>query len=149
MGVTNKACKFEIQLSIRENLQSKGYKISQIGSRNYCEFLGFHSFPGFMYNRNLSESEKIILFNNYIKRLENDENPDLIVIGIPGGIMKRNDTFTSYFGIFAYEISQAVTPDYVICSTQYQDFKHEYLFGLQIHLDTNTALRLTVLILLM
>ncbi len=130
IGTTIRTSKFEIQLNIKEGLLNIGYKISQIGSRDYCDLLGFHSFPGFMYDNNLNEAQKIVLFNNYVKRIEYDEKPDLIIIGIPGGIMKINDTFTNNFGIFAYEVSQAVSPDYVICSTLYEEYTNEYFIRL-------------------
>jgi len=132
MGVTERTCKFEIQLAIREKLENMGYKVGQIGSRNYCELLEFNSFPNFMYNNSLSEVHKIIKFNDYIRKIELDEKPDIIIIGIPGGITRVNNKYTNKFGIYAYEISQAVEPDYVIMSTFYEDFKPEYLNNLNI-----------------
>ena len=125
-GVYERTQKFEIQLSLRERLSSMGYKVSQVGSRGYCELLGFHSFPKFMYSSSVGEEKKIFQFNNYIKSIETNENPDVIIIGIPGGVMRLNDTFTSRFGILAYEVSQAVTPDAAILSTLYEDFNPEY-----------------------
>jgi len=126
MGVTERTCKFEIQLAIREKLEKLGYKVGQIGSRSYCELLEFNSFPNFMYNNSISEVDKIIMFNRYIKEIETDQNPDILIIGIPGGIMKVSNEYTNKFGIYAYEISQAVEPDYVIMSTFYDNFEPEY-----------------------
>ncbi len=88
--------------------------------------MGFHSFPNFMYENNINEISKIILFNALVAQIEKDEKPDIIIVGIPGGIMKLNDTITNKFGIFAYEVSQAINPDLVIFSTIYQNFKPEY-----------------------
>lgn len=125
-GVYERTQKFEIQLSLRECFIKMGYKISQIGSRDNCELLGFYSFPKFMYSCSLSEREKICLFNHYIKNIELKEKPDIIIIGCPGGIMKVNDSFTGDFGIMACEISQAVTPDVGVLSTFYEDFMPIY-----------------------
>lgn len=125
-GSYEKTQKFEIQLSLREAFSSLGYNISQIGSRNYCELIGFHSFPEFMFSSELNEERKIYAFNNYLKEIEIEENPDVIIIGIPGGIMRLNDSFTGRFGIIAYEVSQAVTPDVSVFSTLYEDFSPEY-----------------------
>lgn len=125
IGVAENTHKFDIQLALREELLKNGFNVSQIGTRSYCEFLNFHSFPKFMY-MNISELEKIVMFNHYIKYLEIKEQPDIIVIGIPGGIMKINDDYTNKFGIFAYEISQALLPDFTILSTYYEDYKQEY-----------------------
>jgi peptide maturation system protein (TIGR04066 family) len=125
-GSYEKTQKFEIQLSLREAFSSLGYNISQIGSKNYCELIGFHSFPEFMFSCELNEERKIYAFNNYLKEIEIEENPDVIIIGIPGGIMRLNDSFTGKFGIIAYEVSQAVTPDVSVFSTFYEDFSSEY-----------------------
>lgn len=122
LGLCNRTNKFEIQLSMREEFIEKGYKVSQIGSKNYCEMLGFHSFPNFMYSKKFSEVEKIKLFNEYIKQIEINEKPDVIIIGIPGGISPINKKITNKFGIFAYEVSQAVTPDAAVLSLVYGDY---------------------------
>lgn len=132
LGVTERICKFEIQLALREKLQNLGYKVSQIGSREYCELFGFYSFPQFMFSGSLSEVDKIVMFNNLVKNIEISENPDVIIVGIPGGTMKINNDITNKFGVFAYEISQALDPDYVIMSTFYEDFKPEYFEKLNI-----------------
>lgn len=124
-GMSQKTNKFDIQLSLRKNFLERGYQVSQIGSRNYCELMGFHSFPCFM-NAKLQESVKIRLFNRYIKEIENTEAPDVIIIGIPGGIFPINKKFTNYYGIYAYEISQAVMPDAAVFSCLYDEFTQDY-----------------------
>jgi peptide maturation system protein (TIGR04066 family) len=123
LGMSEKTNKFDIQLALRERLLKEGYKVSQVGTKDYCELLGFHSMPDFMYGNNFSEHEKITVFNHYLKKIEKDEEPDVIVIGIPGGTMKFNNKFTSYYGVTAYEISQAVIPDAVICGVLYEEYK--------------------------
>lgn len=125
-GVYERTQKFEIQLSLRDAFSSLGYSVSQIGSRNYCELLGFHSFPDFMYDPFLTEEKKILSFNRYLKEIEIIEKPDVLIVGVPGGVMRLNDSFTGRFGITAYEVSQAVTPDVSILSTFYEDYKPEY-----------------------
>lgn len=126
LGLAEKTQKFEIQLALREQLIKRKYKISQIGSRSYCELFDFHSFPDFMYMAPVSESQKVILFNHYIKSLEVSENPDILIIGVPGGILPINDYFPNRFGIMAYEVSQSIQPDITIMSTLYEDYKKEY-----------------------
>lgn len=126
LGIGEKTSKFEIQLSLRENIKKMGYQVSQIGSRGYCELLGFHSLPSFMYNNSISETNKIVMFNQYIRNMEKEESPDVIIIGVPGGIMPFNNKLVNRFGILAYEISMAVTPDACVFSTFYEDYKSEY-----------------------
>ncbi|MCS4481257.1 TIGR04066 family peptide maturation system protein [Clostridium botulinum] len=126
LGTGDRSGKFEIQLCLRENLMQMGYKVSQVGSRNYCELMDFHSFPQFMYSTEITEEEKVIYFNNFIKDIELNDNSDVIIIGIPGGIMPFNDKYTNGFGILAYEISQAVKPDAAVFTTLYEDYNKEY-----------------------
>jgi peptide maturation system protein (TIGR04066 family) len=126
MGMGGRTNKFEIQLSLRENLLKMGYNVSQIGSRGYCELFGFHSFPDFMYSDKITESNKILLFNHFVKNIEKTESPDLIVIGIPGGIMPINDTVTNNFGILSYEVSQAVVPDLAVFGCHCEQYNKEY-----------------------
>ena len=126
LGISERTNKFEIQLALRKRLIKEGYKVSQVGTKKYCELLGFHSMPSFMYGNSLSETEKITLFNHFIKKMEKEEEPDVIIIGLPGGTMKVNNKYTCYYGITSYEISQAVIPDAVICSVLYEEYKPTY-----------------------
>lgn len=126
LGLAERTNKFEIQLALRENFQKMQYKVSQIGTRHYCELMGFHSFPEFMYHPAVPEHEKVVLFNHYVKNLEIKEEPDIILIGIPGGMMPFNRKFTNKFGILAYEVSQAVLPDAVVLGTLYDTCTPEY-----------------------
>ena len=127
LGMSERTSKFNIQLSLRENLLRMGYKISQVGSRNDCELLGFHSMPSFMFSDMISAKNKILLFNNFIKNIEIKEEPDVIIIGVPGGIMSISNIFTQNFGTMAYEISHAVTPDAAIVSLHYEAHKDKGL----------------------
>lgn len=126
LGLGEKTNKFEIQLSLREGLMNKGYKISQVGTRNYCDLAGVNPIPGFIYETGISEVHKIVLFNRFIKEIENRESPDVIIIGIPGGIMPFNSKITNKFGIIPYMISQAVIPDFSVVSVYYEDYETKY-----------------------
>lgn len=121
LGLCDSIDKFEVQLTLREYFLKLGYKVSQIGSRDSCEFLGFYSFPKFMYSKNISESNKVVLFNHYVKKIEEDEDADIIIIGVPGGVMPFNKKVTNRFGILAYEVCQAVNPDITVVNTYYID----------------------------
>ena len=130
LGIGERTNKFEIQLSLRKKFLSEGYKVSQIGTRGYCELLGFLSFPEFMFDGTLPETNKIVFFNHLIKQIENEEHPDVFIIGIPGGIMPFNNRLTNRFGILAYEVSQALEADCAIFSCHYAEYKNEYFKGL-------------------
>lgn len=121
-GISERTDKFEIQLAMTEQLKKMQYKVTLIASRKHSELLGAYSMPDFMTEIGLMEPQKILSFNHYVKYLEIRDKPDLIIIGIPGGILPISNKFPADFGIMLYEISHAVTPDYVILSTFCEDY---------------------------
>ena len=127
MGLGPNCSKFEIQLGLRENILKKGFKVSQIGSKHYCELFGFHSFPSFMYSNEYDEETKIFAFSRFLRDIEIRENPDVIILGIPEGIMKYNDRIINRFGTLAYEVGCAVTSDYTVLSLPCEEINNEYI----------------------
>ncbi len=128
LGAGERCCKFDVQLELREALLGNGYVLTQIGSKNYCESFGFHSFPDFMLDHSeYTEREKIVGFNKYIKMLYMQERPDVIIIGVPGGVFAFDEYFNNNFGITNFYVSNSIAPDYVIFNSLYVDALPEYL----------------------
>ena len=125
-GLSAETNKFELQIKIRKELVNRGYLVSQIGSKNGSELFGMHSFPQFMYKAGISEMEKIFMFNGFIWNIEETEKPDVIIVGVPGGIMPYDNEHHNEFGIFNYLVSCAVTPDEVVLSIPYNDYETEF-----------------------
>jgi peptide maturation system protein (TIGR04066 family) len=125
-SMTEQLDKFAIQLAIKEGLTRKNYKVVHMGSRSYCEIINSLSFPKFMFDNNLAIEDKIILFNNYVSYIEKHENPDVILIGVPGSLMKYDDIIHNNFGIFNFIVAQAIRPDYVITSLFYNEYEVDY-----------------------
>ena len=117
--------KFKIQLEINKYMKMQGYKVSHICSKPYGYIFGFHSFPEYMFNKE-KEEDKIFYLNNYIRFIEKEEQPDVIILGIPGGVMPYNEQFPGYFGITFYEVMQAVKPDVLIMSCLYGKYTDQY-----------------------
>lgn len=120
-GLWEKTDKFEISLSLRERFQRDGYQVSQVGSRDGCELMGFHSFPGFMFQKDLDGAVKIPCFNRWIQQIVQKEQPDLVLITIPGALQDFNEQFTRGFGLLHYEVFQAVVPDALVMCTFYMN----------------------------
>ena len=124
-GIGEKTDKFEVSLVLRDIFIKAGYKVSQIGSKNYCELLDFHSFPSFLFNPQIDERLKIICFNKYIKQIEIEECPDIIIITIPGAMKAFSENITQGFGLLHYMVFQAVLVDYlIVCSYLGTDFSN-------------------------
>lgn len=126
MGVMEQVSKFETQLCLHNYMSGLGYKVSHVTSRSYGSITGAHSAPNFLFNSSFSETEKILAFNHYVKHIEYNEHPDLIIIGVPGGIIPVDNKIYNGFGMTAFEITQAVTPDATIVCVPFDKYNREY-----------------------
>lgn len=126
-GTAKDTDKFELQLLLREMLIRDSYNVSQVGTKYFSNLFDFHAIPDFIFENTISDDEKIIEFNNYIKRIEENETPDVILIGIPGGTVKDTEWYTQEFAVIADEIATAVKPDYVFLCIYENDYSVEYL----------------------
>lgn len=124
-------CKFNTQLILRNQFTSDGYRASIVGSKPYCELLGFHSFPSFMYESNISEVDKILKFNKFIKNIETDEKPDLIIISIPGSFIAFNSEFHRGYGVLHYEVFSAISPDITVMNLLFENYCAEDLYEIE------------------
>lgn len=127
LGLSTDVDKFYTEIILQNQLIQKGYRVSTIGSRPYGDLLGMHSYPRFMFDSGLSEREKIYGFNEYVKSIEESESPDIIVLGIPGGIIPYGRFIDNYFGITAFEVMQAVVSDVCVFNMYFDDYSPEYL----------------------
>lgn len=124
---------YDFQFYIYEELKKRGYATKLISSRKEMGLVeSIDTIPEFLFSNYCSIKEKIIKINQYIKMLEVIENPDLIVMGIPGNLFEVSKKLMGDFGSSAYLITRSICPDYVICNIPYfADFenKYEYLGG--------------------
>lgn len=125
-----------IETALTFNLRNRGYNVLFISSLKESVAFNEYTIPDFMYSERCSENRKILSLNRYVCHLEMKHHPDLIVMGIPGVAMSYDYRFASDFGIIAYEISEAVKPDFAILSSpslsyEMHDFNRieEALFG--------------------
>lgn len=114
LGMAENCSKFETELGIYRALTNRGYKVSLVSSKNNAELLGVKSFPSFMFSSNYGEIEKIKLFSSFIHQVIHEDNPDVIVLGVPGGLIPFNNLHNMHYGITAYEILSIIKPDYNI-----------------------------------
>lgn len=126
-GIGENTNKIKVQLNIYKALYKDTYKVMWISSRDEAILFNGHSFPEFMIKSGLSEKKKILMFNHYMKWIEEVVKPDVILIGIPGGIMPDSKKQVGNFGITAFELFNAVNPDYFILSLYCDDINETYL----------------------
>ncbi len=57
---------------------------------------------------------------NTIDEVQEKKAPDVIILQIPGGMMRINEERDNDFGIFYYYVSQAVNIDFFVCTVPYE-----------------------------
>jgi peptide maturation system protein (TIGR04066 family) len=115
--------KFDIQLGLREAFLKEGYKVSQFGTKSYSKLFGFDPIPDF------SEYplwKKVYAYNDLFYEKCRQDNSDVIIIGVPGGIMPITSYACERFGEEALAISFAAKPDIAIFSSYFVIPNQEY-----------------------
>lgn len=125
MGLSSGLNKFASQVYLYNYFKVQGYKPLLISSREYGALGGCLSIPDFMFAP-MDEIKKVNLFKNYVKKLEISYNPDVFIIGIPGGLIPLDSKTTNQFGITAFEISRAIKPDATLLCVYTEEFSEEY-----------------------
>lgn len=125
LGLYGNLDKFAVQIALRKILKKNKLIVSQIGTRNYCEKFGFHSFPQFMFEDELSAIDKVFEFNEYANQIVEREKSDVLIIGVPGAYGKLNNDHPLDFGIIPYLVSQAISPDFCVMCTFYSEKNNE------------------------
>lgn len=121
-GLYEECNAFDVEVRLNHSFNHEKYKITQIGSMAEGELIGMKTFPSFMFNKRYSEKEKILLFNQFIKEIELKEQPDLIIVGIPGGISSYSRQIVENFGMLFQLVSIAVSNDIFILSIPYNEY---------------------------
>ena len=111
----------------RDFFMGNGYKVLQIGSVDYSQYLGCVAFPSFIFDSNLNYTEKAIKFNRFIFDLEKEQNPDVIIIGTPNPIMKYSDDVLNGLGIVPFIIQNSIKSDIGIVNLYYSKYDFEYI----------------------
>lgn len=125
-GMGDHCNQFGLQMEIIKRLKEKSYRVSAVSCVSANIFDEIHPFPSYMIGNKTDERSKIYNYCNFIKKIEKEEKPDVIIIAIPGEILPLSRRRTGNFGITAYEIFNAITPDFMILS-MYQDlYQDEY-----------------------
>lgn len=127
VGTASDTDKLAVQLALKHKFEEKGYDVTVISSRQDGDWECVYSIPGFMFDYSVSEAEKIIKLNHYVKRIENSEHSDLLILGVPGAVLPLDGINHNDFGILAYEMSFAVPGDAaVLCMMYSPQFEGNY-----------------------
>lgn len=126
MGISENTNKYGVELALHKNFQKSGYKSILIDSKTYGSFFGDYNVPNFMFDNSVVDYEKPLLFNKYVKDIEEKEKPDVIIVGVPGGIMPIDKKNTNRFGMLAYQMSCALSADITVLCNHFNFFDDDY-----------------------
>lgn len=113
MGLGENCQKFDIQLGLRDTFMKAGYIVSQFGTKSYSMLFGFDSLPEMP---ETSLWKKTYLYNNLFWEAYKREKPDILIVGVPGGIMPITSYAYERFGETALALSYAARPDITLLS---------------------------------
>lgn len=107
--------KLDIVLQLYSYFQEKGYKSCVVSPNNLSSLFGFSLYPKQLYER-LPFEEKIYCINQYIYDLAKVNEPDLIILEYPGGLIPMGANYYNSFSEYALVCSNAISPDIGIFS---------------------------------
>lgn len=110
---------YDIVEKLTRCFRERGYRVSAVGDKNYSELIEINRLPDMVTALGFSEDAKINLLNMFIRKIEKKEKPDIIILQLPGAIMKYSNKLTESFGIVPFLLSQAVEADYMLLCVPY------------------------------
>lgn len=125
--------KFYVQLALKRHFESAGYRPLVLGSSELSGLFGTVPLPRALFE-DISFGQKILILNQYVWSKLKKYQPDILIIGCPGGIMPYNRYVTNGFGELPLVVSKAVPIDINIVLSYYirQDvLNEEYISSLE------------------
>jgi len=104
-------------LSITEGLKEKGYNAVGVTPDRNGDLVGYQVIPDFFTQPGKSEDEKVVYFNKFVKEIEKEYQPDIILIALPGPLMMYAKRITVGYGILPIMAATVVEPDFfIVCA---------------------------------
>ena len=122
-GIVENANQTEVALNIAKEINDKGYKVSVIGKSKFYNVYPFTSYDSFL---DLQNVDFIKTLNYHIEAVELIDRPDIIVVEVPGTLMRFDEMLLGDCGYNAYMFTQAVIPDYFVCCLPFGDYNDEF-----------------------
>ena len=120
MGLGENCGKFECQLEFKEQLDAGGYHSEWISSNPLGACVGMHTLPDLLFDENISFPGKVYALNRYVYDLCASYKPDVLVLGVPGGIVSLADKTTNFFSEIPLIVTAALHVDFSILTFYYR-----------------------------
>lgn len=110
-GLGENCGKFECQLELKRYLDGLGYRCTALCSNPLGVYAGMELLPDFLFDATVAFPEKVIGLNRYVDALCRDQDPDVLLIGVPGGVMPLSGRDTNFFLELPLVVSSALRID--------------------------------------
>ena len=102
-----------------EFIRTKGYQVLGIGVDPAVCNAGNRKLPDFFLDQAEGFEKKVLNLNKYVKELCDRENPDIVVVEIPGGMFPVSEKEHFHFGELLAVVSRALDVDAAIFNLYY------------------------------
>ncbi|WP_313640720.1 S8 family serine peptidase [Paenibacillus sp.] len=126
-GTSSKQGKFSLQLNLREQLISRGYRVGQLGTEPSSLLFGMEEvFPiGYNSTVDLKNEEIILAINQLIRKIEDKKQPDIILFGMQSNTVPYNVGNIAFYNFFIPLIQLGALPDAcILCVNTYDDVNY-------------------------
>ena len=122
MGTSSRQGKFTLQLDLRREMTSLGYKVGQLGTEPQSILFGFDESFACGYGTNiLLDEQTSIGYINYLLHKIEKKNPDIIILGGQSGLIPYAMYNLQNNSPYQKEILQASNPDVIVLCINYFD----------------------------
>lgn len=111
LGSGEQCSKFESTSILAGRIREHGYHVLAISGNPYAKANKMEKIPDYFFRNTVDLETKIMNFNRYVAELCEKQNPDIIVVEIPGGILPIAKMEYFHFGEFALVVTEALEID--------------------------------------
>lgn len=139
LGQGEQCSKTDTLIKTCKSIQKKGYRVLGIGSNSEKQDEMIKKLPDFFLDAKEGFEKKVVNLNKFVKELCDREEPEIIVIEIPGGISPVSEKEHFHFGELLNVVSCALEVDAAIFNLYYnvcqmdEKSRKEYLNFVQEH----------------
>lgn len=126
-GLMSETSKFDVLYVTSNSLKDMGFTCSVISPKSYSGLLSYYDYPSVISDDIHSMYDRTIMFNHYIKQIEETSQPDVIIIEIPSGIMAYSEKIHNNFGYMSSMLFNAVQPDFACLCIPCTNVTDEYI----------------------
>lgn len=126
-GLAHESDSLETILSLREEFGKDGRFASCVIDNDAGLLLGMHTFRHIFSDTTIGEVDKILAINRLTHDIQKAERPEIIIVEVPGTVMKYSKDIPGDFGIHLHMIVQALDPSLFVCCMPFDLAIHPFV----------------------